>query len=413
LEAKVLKCAIVIFNGEHEDKSFAWQWGENDVPVKSSYTYLGVEFDENCKWERNVAAMIEKGGKALATYHKLLKAKSLPVSVKRQLLVTCIRPTLEYGGGVWEPSKEAYIKLERVQLRAAKAILYCAKSTPSVAVRGDLGLETLEDRRDVAKLMWWHKVQRMSEGRYPKMAFQATWPKLKKGADVKSWATKVKTLVKEMDIGDEALDWERAAMEKWVKEKLELRRCERAKLKEGRKVEAYHSLKDMLEFQPYLRGCLTLGTKLKFKFRAGSHGLEEETGRRQGHAREQRVCKLCDQQEVESVDHFIWSCPLYTTTRTAFIDSLTSCCDEQTLSSFLAKDNHERTTLILSHSHWGKASSAIDSALKDYLASAWVTRCNALYGEKSFFKDTSAITSHMGAAAQIARGQWSQDYGIT
>jgi hypothetical protein len=398
LEANVLKCAVVVFHGEEADKSFKWQWGGKDVPVRTSYTYLGAEFDENCKWDKNVNNMVEKGAKAFTVYQKLLKAKSLPVQVKRQLVLSCIRPTLEYGGGVWEPSKQDYVKLERVQLKAAKTILRCARTTASVAVRGDLGLETLEERRDLAKLMWWHKVGQMGEGRYPKMALQAAWPKLKKGADVKSWGKKVKELKKEMAIDDESLDWEIPKMKNLVKEKMEVRREARAVLEGGRKMEAYHAFKDKQELQPYLKGCLTLGALLKFKFRAGSHGLEEEIGRRRGEDRKNRVCRLCEEDEVESVAHFLWSCPLYADPRDTLMDSLHSKCDEQTLSSFLKKDTQERTTLILSHAHWGKAANDIDQCLKEYLVSAWVLRCNALYKEKSCFLKPSLLHT-MGAAA--------------
>lgn len=412
LEANVSKCAIVVFNGEAEDKSFRWQWGVKDVPVRPSYTYLGVEFEETCKWEKNVNSIVEKGAKALAAYQKLLRAKGLAVQVKRQLLISCIRPTLEYGGGVWEPSKEAYTKLERVQLRAAKTILQCAKSTASVAVRGDLGLETLEDRRDIAKVMWWHKVGQMGEGRFPKLTLHVSWPKVRKGADVKSWGTKLKALMKEMEIGDEALKWKPAKTKAWVKEKLEDRRAKQVAMEDGRKLEAYHAMKDKLELQPYLKGGLALGAKLKFKFRAGSHGLAEETGRRQGQDREHRVCQVCKQEEVESVAHFLWSCPVYAVSRNAFMDSLQSACDEQTLSSFFSKDLQEQTTLILSHSHWEKAGNAVDQILKEYLTSAWATRCNALYKEKSFFLNSSSPLLTMGAASlkREANGQKTMAY---
>ena len=59
------------------------------------------------------------------------------------------------------------------------------------------------------------------------------------------------------------------------------------------------------------------GTRLLFKFRSGTHGLNEELGRHRG--REGRKeCLLCD-AECESVSHVLWDCPAYVSIRSAFM----------------------------------------------------------------------------------------------
>ena len=64
-----------------------------------------------------------------------------------------------------------------------------------------------------------------------------------------------------------------------------------------------------MEFKKYLRGFGDAGTRLLFKFRSGTHGLNEELGRHRG--REGRKeCLLCD-AECESVSHVLWDCPPY------------------------------------------------------------------------------------------------------
>ena len=51
------------------------------------------------------------------------------------------------------------------------------------------------------------------------------------------------------------------------------------------------------------------GSTLLFKFRSGTHGLNEELGRHRG--REGKVeCILCG-AEFESVVHVLWECPAY------------------------------------------------------------------------------------------------------
>ena len=53
-----------------------------------------------------------------------------------------------------------------------------------------------------------------------------------------------------------------------------------------------------------------------FKFRPGTHGLNEEIGRHRG--REGKVeCSICG-AECESVVHVLWECPTYSSCRVGF-----------------------------------------------------------------------------------------------
>ena len=58
--------------------------------------------------------------------------------------------------------------LESIILDGAKRILGCSSKTCNEAVRGDMGLDTLQSRRDRAKLKWWYKLATLPEDRYPK-----------------------------------------------------------------------------------------------------------------------------------------------------------------------------------------------------------------------------------------------------
>ena len=96
---------------------------------------------------------------------------------------------------------------------------------------------------------------------------------------------------------------------------------ESSKLGEGLnskvKLSLYRTFGKIVEFKKYLRGVGDAGTRLLFKFRSGTHGLNEELGRHRG--REGRKeCLLCD-AECESVSHVLWNCPAYASIRSAFM----------------------------------------------------------------------------------------------
>ena len=75
------------------------------------------------------------------------------------------------------------------------------------------------------------------------------------------------------------------------------------------KLAMYKTFGKNIEYKEYLHGVGDAGKRLLFKFRSGTHGLNEELGRHRG--REGRSqCMLCD-DECESVAHVLWDCPAY------------------------------------------------------------------------------------------------------
>ena len=60
------------------------------------------------------------------------------LSARRLLLLSVVRPTLEYGSEVWEGNKSQTAALESVMLGGAKHILGCSSKTCNEAVRGDI-----------------------------------------------------------------------------------------------------------------------------------------------------------------------------------------------------------------------------------------------------------------------------------
>ena len=75
------------------------------------------------------------------------------MSACRHLLLSVIRLNIEYGNEVWEGNKSQAGSLESILLDGAKRILGCSSKTCNEAV---MGLDTLQSRRDRAKLKWWY-----------------------------------------------------------------------------------------------------------------------------------------------------------------------------------------------------------------------------------------------------------------
>ena len=90
-------------------------------------------------------------------------------------MLSVIRPSIEYGSEVWEGYRSQAGYLESIILDGAKRILGCSSKTCNEAVRGDMGLDTLQSRMDRAKLKWWYKLDILPENRYLKQLFNQEW----------------------------------------------------------------------------------------------------------------------------------------------------------------------------------------------------------------------------------------------
>ena len=75
------------------------------------------------------------------------------------------------------------------------------------------------------------------------------------------------------------------------------------------KLKLYRKFGNKVEFKSYLHGVCDAGARLMFKFRSGTHGLNEELGRHSNRDG-RKECELCG-DECESVSHILWECPVY------------------------------------------------------------------------------------------------------
>ena len=110
---------------------------------------------------------------------------------------------------MWEGNKSQAGSLESIILDGAKRILGCSSKTCNEAIRGDMGLDTLQSRRDTAKLKWWFKLAPLPENRYPKQLFNQEWYiNPHRGRQRKVWSRMVHDLFKYLDIDRRILSME-------------------------------------------------------------------------------------------------------------------------------------------------------------------------------------------------------------
>ena len=122
------------------------------------------------------------------------------------------------------------------------------------------------------------------------------------------------------------------------------------------------------------------GSRLLFKFRSGTHGLNEELGRHRG--REGKTeCSLCG-DECENVRHVLWECSAYSSTRACFIKKLQELLEDE-YEDFESLDKVEKSSYVLGSELWESKFDGLLSLVKEYIIDVWEIRKHKLYDSDS------------------------------
>ena len=144
-----------------------------------------------------IRKLLDNGRKRVNQQHKVISNmhRNINLIASRHLLFSVIRPSIKYGSEMWEGNKSQAGSLESIILDGAKRILGCSSNTCNEAVRGDMGLDTLQNLRDRVKLKRLYKLPTLPEDRYPEQLFnQEGNIKPRRGRQRKVWSSMVDDL---------------------------------------------------------------------------------------------------------------------------------------------------------------------------------------------------------------------------
>ena len=123
-----------------------------------------------------------------------------------------------------------------------------------------------------------------------------------------------------------------------------------------------------VQFKKYLHGLSDAGTRLLFKFRSGTHGLNEELGRHRG----RKECVLCG-DECESVSHTLWDCSAYTSIRAQFLLKLKASLGGS-YARFEAMSSLDKSSFVLGNELWEEHFESLLALVKAYIIDIWEER---------------------------------------
>ena len=318
------KTKIVVFSRGKVKKIPNWHIGDDEIGTQYEYTYLGTAFNYNGRFNKAKAKQVAQAKRALFGLIAKARKLQLPTDIQCHLFDSCIVPVLLYGCEIWGFSD--LTQIEQVQNYFCKQILKLPKSTANCMVLGELGRTPLEVQIIKRVLNFWIK---LATGKTSKLS-SVMYCILRHSYDYNiykdKWLQFIHSQLNQMglgylwdDISNVNLNWFKSLIDqklvdiwkqKWT-----------ALLSENSHCTNYKIFKNKLEHEPYL---LILDPSLSIpmcKYRCGNHKLPMVIGRYNNVPRNERICKLCTNQNIADEFHYVFECNFFANERKKYLDA--------------------------------------------------------------------------------------------
>ena len=326
------KSQVVHFRKKHVKQSthdFSLQGSR--VTYANTYKYLGMLFDAHLSFENGVETLATASGRALGSLinkHKTLK--DMHFNTYTSLYNTGVVPVMDYASEIWGCS--TFSKPNVIQNRAMRYFMGVHRFAPTAAVVADMGWINCNDRWALAILRYWNRLMSMGDNRLTKRIFKWDY-NLRKH----NWTAYVKNILSSVGLAHHFdnfthvnLDQLKSLILEQANEKWKIGVLAKPKLR------TYMHLKHNIKSEEYLLTHISRSQRsLLAQLRCGILPLRIETGRYVGEEPNQRLCTMCNNNEIEDESHFILNCNFYQDDRKTLLHDI--CIEDFTNSYDILK----------------------------------------------------------------------------
>lgn len=296
----------------------------NNVKLEgvTSFKYLGVYFFKNGNWFRTQKRLALHASYALHKLFSLFKQTELPTSEKCKLFDTLVGSVLNHSSEVWGMHEAKDIEI--IHTKFCRWVLNVRKSTNLIGLYGELGRYPLQIQRKFTMIKYWVKLLKSDDVSLPKKIYLM----LKNDADINNtyygnnWAFQIKSLLNSLGLSylwtfqaeiDIPLNLFKQRIfdlyyQSWY-----------SSVNNSNRLLIYARFKHEFGFENYSDFIVESKFRVALsRFRISSHDLFIERGRYENLPRNERICKFCNSQSVESEYHFLLVCPYYVELRNKY-----------------------------------------------------------------------------------------------
>ena len=287
----------------------------------NEYKYLGITINSAGSFNPTFNILSNKAKRAIYALNSKYAIKRLPVWAALKLFDSVISPILLYCSEIWgafgylDYEKWDSNPIERAHLSFCKHILGVNRSTTNNLVRGELGRYPLKTTIDCRYISFLQHIKSMPQSSLVHQALIAN-NELGSNINFTTHLNNIEASTNSPNILKMTKNQIKSTM------KLSYKKIWKSRIQETGKGKLFTAIKKNISFEPYLTLAQTRNERILItKLRTSDHDLEIERGRhhRPVVPRENRLCKFCNNNQIEDETHFIFECTQYEPQRSNFL----------------------------------------------------------------------------------------------
>jgi hypothetical protein len=282
------------------------------VEMVDSFVYLGMKFYYTGNLSYAVNTLSEQ---ALKAYHNLLllfDRIDFDIKTKLYLFDSMVVPILLYGSevsGIYN-----FQEIDKLHIRFCKYILGVKQQTPNFAVYGELGRFPISVLCKERAIKFWLKIMKNENS-----PIKSIYNEQILSGNSNNWAGAMKNYIDRLGFSHLLENFDPnfnyfPTLKQRIRDQFLQKWSET--INSMQKLVYYKQFKTSFVFEDYLSFIKNISLRKQLScMRLSSHSLEIEVGRYSNINRENRICRMCNQNTVETEYHFLLCCTKYSDIR--------------------------------------------------------------------------------------------------
>lgn len=319
LKINLAKTKIVVFRKYLQRKvDYRWYLNGESIEVVEQYNYLGLTYRANGCWTEAKLELARRGSRALnMMLANMKKFGYLEPRIMLKMFDSKIVPILTYGSELWGFSGTAEIEL--IASNFYRRILGLRRNAPVTLARGELGRHELSTMIMMRIIKYWLKLVRSPNDRAVYKCYE--YQRIKCENNQECWALNVKALLFSLGFDDVWLNQSPGHLNRFITEFS--KRCKNMsivnwhdKVASFGSLRTYNTIKSNFSLEWFLTIDLSKHVINNLvRLRGGLLRIAANEGRWTNIALEQRICPMCNRNEIEDEHHLIFKCRAWSTFR--------------------------------------------------------------------------------------------------
>ena len=297
-------------------------YGDDKLEVVFEYTYLGIVFSYNGSFNKAIKRLNVIANRAMFDLIKKGRKLQLDNDIMLKMFDATVLPIALYGSEIWGFSN--LDEVERLHLKFCKIILKVRKSTPNVMIFGELGRYPLSKTIKCRMLNFWlsllHGDRKLSTVLYG-VIFHLT----QLNETQNKWLLHIENILNALGLTElwlnQGFNVDKSWFRLFIKQRLSDQEQQNwiAKVNDSPKCINYRMFKTNFGFENYLNNLSQKWRDIFVRFRCRNHKLPIEKGCQSNIPRNERICILCNREDIGDEFHYIFECPHFSDDRNKLV----------------------------------------------------------------------------------------------